>query len=246
MTNQNLLKENPEVSLSGAASCLPLSNRPSMKAVFENPENFQPTAFFDAIENPTTRRILVELFSSLGLIPMCAGDERPEWAKQAWREFWRSSALVPGIEDTTPDAGQNGYTIGLLSHFNPDDAALTCSPDISQLLKFVSELIPEFRQKAAQSAPEEAAAFFDAQKKGHERGEQLSQISQRAKIFMVIAVQWQVVAEYNGTKELFKWLESLGTKEKPFLAPTTDSREIRTICKIIGLNYNSRKGRPPK
>jgi hypothetical protein len=101
------------------------------------------------------------------------------------------------------------------------------------------------REAAAQASPSEAAQFFTAQNKGAQKMSELEQVSQRTKILLVIAVLWEIVAEFKSTGELFQWLRSMQNKGQYLIAPSTDSREIRTICKAIGLRYDNRGGRPP-
>jgi len=63
---------------------------------------------------------------------------------------------------------------------------------------------------------------------------------------MVIAVAWREVAKFKSTAELFRWLQTDGKNHRQFLAPGTDSRDIRNVCKMIGLRYANGGGRPPK
>jgi hypothetical protein len=118
---------------------------------------------------------------------------------------------------------------------------------MSQMFSYILGILPKLREDAAQAPPDEAAKFFNAQKAGKDRADHLGQVSQRAKIFIVIAILWELVASFKSTGELFQWLRSCGgDKGQRLLAPSTDSREIRTVCKIIGLRYESRGGRPSR
>lgn len=236
---QSQKKENrPPESLQNPASAKP----PSMDDLFKNPENYQQSDLLDSLSNPRLRQVMYELFSSIGDIPRSPEDKRPEWAINAWKEFWRSSGLLP---QGGSEASQLGYGVGLVSEVSPD--AFKVSPDMSKMFSHLLEMFPKLRENAAHSPPEQAASFFSAQKAGKKRSDQLGQVSQRTKIFLAIAILWELVAEFKSTAELFQWLRSVGgDKGQTYIAPTTDSREIRTVCKIIGLRYGSRGGRPPK
>jgi len=208
-------------------------------------QDYSPAKFVDSVSNPRTRQVLYELGSSLGDIPKAPDDKRPEWAVNAWKEFWRSLQWMPKKVQESSDIDQIGFGFGIAS--DPRLDSLKASPDLARLFDVLSDLIPKIRSMAAQAPPEEAASFFKAQKDGHERAAQLEQVSQRTKIFVVVAVLWEVVAEFKSTSELFHWLKTAhGEGKQPLLAPGTDSREIRAVCKIIGLRYPARGGRPKK
>jgi hypothetical protein len=233
-------KQPPE---SAKTPFVPLST--SLDGIAETLPDLHPSNFLNTVSNPRTKQILYELGSSTGEIPRAPDDKRPEWAVNAWKEFWRSLQLMPENMQTGPDASQLGYSAGIVSKIQAD--AVKASPDVAKLFGVFSELIPQVRASAAQSPPEEAANFFKAQLKGQERAVQLDQLSQRTKIFLAFAVAWEVIAEFKSTSELFRWLQC-GHKDgkQSFLAPGTDSREIRRVCKILGLQYGSRGGRPRK
>lgn len=214
------------------------------EAAFENPQDYTIAKLIDeGISNERTKEVIYELFSSLGDVPIAPNDKRPEWARQAWREFWRSSALLPDAKHAS-EPKQLGEMMGLLAAI--PTGAVKSPLDLADLHALMARKAPKVRSDAAQFPPKDAADFFNAQKIGQERAAQLTQISQRTKIFFLIAVAWREVAKFESTGELFQWLRSPGKNGKDFLAPSTDSREIRNVCKIIGLRYNSRGGRPSK
>ena len=212
------------------------------EAALENPQAFTPAMLLDAASNQRVKELLYDIFSSIGDVPIAPDDNRPEWVRRAWREFWRSTALFPGEKQS--EAKQLGYLMGFMAGLPSD--GIRGPLDVANLFALLLQKIPKFRSDAAQLPPNEAAEFFTAQKMGQTRAAQFSQISQRTKIFFSIAVAWREVAKFKSTGELFQWLRSQGKDGKDFLVPSTDSREIRNVCKIIGLRYNSRGGRPSK
>ncbi len=82
----------------------------SMDAIFQNPQDFQPSKILDAFSNPRTKQVMYELLSSLGDIQIAVEDNRPDWAKEAWKEFWRSLALMPETTQDTSEARQMSAT----------------------------------------------------------------------------------------------------------------------------------------
>ena len=218
---------------------------PNMDAMFQNPQNYHTSQLLGTFSNPRLKQVMYELFSSLGDIPRSPDDKRPEWAMNAWREFWRSSGVLPQKAETGSGAAQTGFGVRIISEVMPD--TFKASPDMSKMFSHIFGMLPKLREDAAHSSPDEAAKFFNAQKAGKDKADHLGQFSQRTKIFIVIAILWELVASFKSTGELFQWLRSCeGDTGQRLLAPSTDSREIRTVCKIIGLRYESRGGRPPK
>src|SRR5262245_57836807 len=86
-------------------------------------------SFLDSISNPRLKQVLYELYSSLGGMPRSPEDNRPEWALNAWKEFWRSLGLAQVAVEESSEA--TGYRVGVLSHIPPD--ALQASPDIFKM-----------------------------------------------------------------------------------------------------------------
>ena len=118
-----------------------------------------------------------------------------------------------------------------------------------------SDIVGFRRQEAAQLPAAQALDFFTGQRDGEKHmqkmPERAKQMTQRAKIFQAIATQWGEITpgKLNTTRELYEWLcrqnviQPVGQRTGK---GGTDSREIRKVCKIIGLRYSDQQGRPQK
>jgi len=213
-------------------SPIPLSA--SLDSIANDLQAFHPSNLLESESNPRTKQFFYELFSSAGGIPKAADDKRPEWAMNAWKEFWRSLQAMPEKVEADSDAVQVGYSVGVLSEIGP--VAPKTSPALSGLFDIFSNIIPQIRAMAAQSSPAEAADFFNAQKEGQKQLERVLQPTQRAKIFLAFAVAWEVITEFKSTNDLYLWLISEGIIQPPGSESGkggTDSREIRKICQIM-------------
>ena len=216
---------------------------PSIEAILKNPQGYQVSQLFDTFSNRRVARVCYEAASGLGEIPRSSEDKRPEWALEAWKAFARSLGMFS--QDGTHEAKEMGTLVGIFSTLKPDSCA--ASPDISKLFSVSSEMVPQLRILAAQASPTEAADFFSSQKAGQGWFDRMSQLSQRTKIFLLIALAWEAVAECKSAGELFRCLYAeTNDRGQPLLARSTEAREIREICEIIGLRYNNRGGRPPR
>jgi len=137
----------------------------AMKAALENPADFSPLKLLEAVEHPEARKFLTDVYSSFGEIGIEQKSEMPEWARRAWREFWRSTRLLPDAKAS--DAKQTGHALGVLSHIPA--AALQGPFEAAELHALVLKQIPAIKNQAAQLPPEEAAEFFKAQIAGKKR-----------------------------------------------------------------------------
>jgi hypothetical protein len=221
----------------------------NLKPLVEKLQTFQPDTFLSQFKNPRVRQVMYEILSSVGGVPMAPEDKRPEWALNAWRKAFKALGLLAvmtaGPSSADQEANHFGFIIGLFSAFGPEP--LTASADMQKLNSMLADLIPMLRALAAESSPSEAAAFFSAQYEGTQKKAEIEQASQRTKILLFMAVLWEVVVEFKSTGELFQRLRSLKSDDgRYFIAQSTESREIRAICKLIGLRYESRGGRPRK
>jgi len=215
----------------------------TLAALLKSPHEFTPSKLLDAISNERAKQVFSELYSSTGDLTISQDDNLPDWARKAWQEFWRSLALFPDAKHAS-EAKQTGHSLGLLAGLPSD--SLKGPLDLARLHELLLQTIPGIRSEAAQLPHEDAADFFNAQRAGHRRAAQLQQISQRTKIYLLIALAWREVATLKSTSELYQWLCSVGKKGQPLIAAGTDSRDIRYVCKRIGLRYGSRGGRPRK
>jgi hypothetical protein len=169
-----------------------------------------------------------------------SADSRPKWVLNAWKEFWRSLAIIPETGQNNSDFAQVGSIVGLISDLEID--SLQMPEPLEGMIKQVIQRIPQIRILAANSSAKEAKDFFCAQHQGQEKRSLIEQPSQRTKIFVVIAIAWRDIAQLKSTSALYGWLIS-----KKVIQPSgdqtgkggTDSREIRKICKMIGLRYST-------
>jgi hypothetical protein len=199
------------------------------------PEEVLEKLFAKGLERPEARDILAGLVSGMGVK---LGVEVPPWAAKASKRFFESCKLgfVGKSDEVTPK--QAGTIVGLWNG-PPLDNAL--APEIMTALDLVCKLA---KASINDDPPVVARDFHAGRMEAEKIGGILEGLSQRTKIFVLIAINWRKVADFKSTTELWQWL--LSPENKGVIAPSTDSREIRTVCQLIGLKYNSRAGKPRK
>jgi len=155
--------------------------------------------------------------------------EAPEWARRAAKMVF-ACVMPKRTKHNASEEYKVGFGCGRLSG----------EVELRGLKhQLAQDLIRSQRQHAAELPPEKAADFFtglrDGEKFMRELQDRAKEMVQRAKIFRAIAVRWKEVApgKLNSTGELYEWLRS-----QKVIVPGTDSREIRKVCKIIGLRYS--------
>jgi hypothetical protein len=176
---------------------------------------------------------------------MCdTGLDVPEWAKRASQKLFEASGL-----DFMANFGADmnlvqfsrifGKIVGLAekSLKNP-------KPEASIGRKMEKKLAAPFvkfsKSLASEAEPEESEAFFSGRNESEELVEKMQQPTQRTKIYLVIALHWQIVQKFSSTGEFYKWLLSMkDPKGNNLIVPNTDSREIRKICQSIGLEFQN-------
>jgi len=228
----------PDESSQGQPNELPMgksfTESEQFKSLFAALKGYGP---LNALDSDPKNKTFHDWLSGAGAIPVNSDDKRPPWVFRAWNEAFRAVALWP--DESIPDTQLLGHLSGLVSS-SPD--AKQAAEKLSGVIGPLVGLMPKVREMAAQASVEEAAEFFAAQKKAKERAEQAAQMSQRTKIFFAIAGMWEQVAKFKSTTELFNWLCTLKSDDgRSLLAPNTQSREIRKVCKIIGLRYPKSK-----
>ncbi len=182
---------------------------------------------------------MYELFSSLGDVPRTPDDKRPDWAIQAWREFWRTTGIFSQEGTELPDLKSLGSAIGLVTELQVQHELKL--PDAQKLADAVNEAVPHIKEAAAKEPPETAAAFFVGQKNGAEQVSRVIEPSQRAKLLLFIAVLWEEFSAFKSTRELYQWFVTHELIQPPGSLTGkggTDPREIRKICRMIGLRYS--------
>lgn len=170
----------------------------------------------------------------------------PSWAKNAANEFFKCMAPSQN-KRAESEAYQLGWRAGLASKASPliTSSAFRNSP----MFEMATKAIPLLRSSFSQASDDEAANFFVGLDDGGRSIEKLRFSPQRTKIFLFISLAWMEIQELKSTTELYDYLifakviQSLGEFSGK---GGTDSREIRTICKIIGLKYENKGGRPRK
>ena len=199
------------------------------------PEEVLQKLFARGLERPKARDVLAGLVSGLGVQ---LGVEVPSWAAKASERFFESCKLgfVGKTDEVTPK--QAGTVVGLWDGPIPDKGM---SPEIMTALDMVCKLA---KTSINDDPPVVARDFHAGRMEAEKIGGIMEGLPQRAKIFMLVAINWRKVAGFKSTTELWQWL--LSPENKGVIAPSTDSREIRTICQLIGLRYQSRAGKPPK
>ncbi len=113
----------------------------------------------------------------------------------------------------------------------------------------ISEFIEFVKQLANHATPLEAQQFADGRVEASKIDAKMSALQQRGKIYLMIAVGWPKVSKLKSTAELLQWLLSFNEKNNVFIytkAGSDYTREIRAICKSIGLKFNNPGGRPRK
>lgn len=167
----------------------------------------------------------------------------PAWVKQASRKLIESCL---GIETDSTSAEMDmatalpviGKIIGL---FEVIEGA-TNPPRVEKKYRktVLSPALKEIKQFASESNAADAAAFFSARERGSKAAEQVGQMSVRAKIYMAIALNWQIVEKFKSTGELHDWLLTVRSSRGERLIPENlDSRETRKACENIGLQFQN-------
>lgn len=224
----------------------PENNSAKVVAVFEiQPGEMVPPGF-EEFEGMNVKQIIsalapnVKNFAALAaLLPgIELGAEVPHWARNAAQKFWETIGLKfsPGTEPLSPSV--LGKLTGLIEA-NPTfkDERLNSE----RLQKFASEFKNMAKTEAANATPEVSKQFFDGRASHESIRDKVKGLAQRTKVFLVIAVAWQVVQTFKSAGELHRWL----MKEK-VVTSETDAAETRTICRLIELKFREKSGRPAK
>lgn len=162
----------------------------------------------------------------------------PEWAKAASRKFWEGN----GFDFLTAfqgQASQMGKLVRLVE-IAPKNGHSSKAKQAAQAL------VQREKTEAVNSPPEKHFEFAKGRKEAAKILEKVQGMSQRTKIFEIIAACWREVEKFNSTEELYNWLMSLKNPDGEYIiARSTDSREIRKICERIGRKFQN-KWRNPK
>jgi hypothetical protein len=162
----------------------------------------------------------------------------PEWAKAASRGFWEGN----GFDFLTEFQGQEsqiGKMVGLFdlaaNPSKPDQAVQVLSKQAKQGVFAIAKLE---KMEAVNSSPEKHFEFAKGRKEASEIVEKNQGMSQRTKIYGIIAQCWREVEKFESTEDLYLWLMTLKNPDgNCTIIPKTKSREIRKICNIINLKF---------
>src|SRR5581483_2472624 len=202
-----------------------------LKMLGESPEQVIERIFSRPLESPEARDVLAALLSGLHIH---IGVNLPEWVVNASIRFLESSKLdfaaKTQAELTHKDAGK---MVGLWE----SGKAAGGPQEIQKALATFCQIL---KTHVNDDPPEDAKDFHSGRIEAKNIIQATENLTQRAKIFMAIMLQWRKVSSFTSTTELWQWLLSIGDNGRKLIAPSTDSREIRTVCQLIGLRYKSR------
>ena len=171
-------------------------------------------------------------------------SEIPPWVKKVSEKLFESMGLgfllkMNTDQDDTEFSNGVGKIVGLTElSLNPPSPESTPQEKIENsiavpFVKFAKEV-------ASAAKPKDAAAFFNGRNDSEKLKEKISQPAVRAKIYMILALSWQDMGKVKSTGDLYKRLLDVKNEDGNALLPSSlDSREVRKICKDIGLDFNN-------
>jgi hypothetical protein len=209
--------------------------------------------FFDELKNKTHLQMLATMFpkfaealanqdikhieGTAGIFSgfrLDLGVPIPEWAKAASRKFWDGM----GFEFLTTfegQASQIGKLVGLGDIIPKND-------DPSKIERTLEAFSHQAKKEAVNASPEEHFEFAKGRKEAPKIIEKIQGVSQRTKIYAIIAGGWREVEKFESTEDLYLWLMTLKNTDAAAeytIARNTKSREIRKICNRIGLKFHN-------
>jgi hypothetical protein len=145
-----------------------------------------------------------------------------------------------GFRPAHPDEKHAGTLLGLISSMPTDLSLGGNGRGMAPLRAPISpESAKKRRRPRSSSKPDPQLAMV--QMVGETLLAKLQQMPPRAWIFCMLVLRWRQVERFSSASDLFDWLQSFWVEGRPLLAPATDLREIRNICKLIGLRYGKRR-----
>lgn len=194
----------------------------------------------EPLKEPKVRAALAGLLSGLSLD---FGVPVPAWVRQASTTLLESCGLLflsqkAAQEITNADLGK---LVGLW------ETIPNRSSEPTKEARALDFMCAELKRLSCNEPPAAARDFHDGRLKARQIDDKASNPSNRTRILILLLIGWPEVEKLKSSSELWQWLlfqsEADGRKG---IAPGTDSREIRAVCKIIGLRYPNRGGRPRK
>lgn len=162
----------------------------------------------------------------------------PDWAKKASTKAMEAFGLDFIAMLETGQRANVGKVTGLVEIMPPPKNAM---PVAEELKKLGSDFCQFAKTEAANAPAEESKEFFDGRANARKVIERISGSAQRTKVYLLISVAWQLIAEFSSAAELHQWLISENA-----ILPDTDPADTRKVCRSIGLKFPSKPGRPRK
>ncbi len=187
-----------------------------------------------ALPNADTKSLVA---LTAGIMPDSAAD-LPAWAKQASQLALASLGMDFLKDFDSKTLHIVGKTVAL-GRAIPKEQIEMMGIDFEGLFSFAE-------QEALKSEPEKLKQFAEGKIAAKRDEAKCEQPNQRTYAYMMIAARWFEVEKLKSTTQVFDWLLSFNTDKEQNFSPDTDTREIRAICKSIGLKFNNRGGRPRK
>lgn len=228
----------PAAELSTTLQSMPESWDGDLPPGLEHLQRLKPRAWLARlIKVPETIDAQEAMAGFLSGIGLDLGVQVPEWARQASRLFMASVgfAMPSPLADAKP--GEIGRLFGIWEQVaqSPTDAI----PDAAA--SQMAPLMEVMRAEAAKASPAISKQFFDGRAAAPSLEERLTNLPQRAKVYLAVSALWRTVAGLNSAGELHRWL-----LEKEFILPATDPADTRSVCRSIGLRFSGRPGRPSR
>lgn len=212
---------------------------PEMQCLAVSPAKAIAALFPKAAAKPEAWAALAGFFAGIGID---LGEPVPEWAKQASKRFWDATAMsfagkTPA--DLTPE--EVGKLVGLWETTPQDEAVQSVA---SQFLQAMDSFCQSIKKAINDDPPEVARDFHSGRAKAVKVADKASNLQVRSQIFLFIACGWRTVETFKGQAELWRWLTKKDEADKSMVnefAYADPMRELRTVCKLIGLTFRARR-----
>jgi len=243
MSRKRIAKKNPASAANSphAPNAVALETSPEFRWLIESPAEGILKLFPKAKANPKALAALAGLLAGAGAD---FGFTVPEWAKQASIYFWKATGMDFVLKlregaDLKPE--QVGKLVGLWEMIKQEQTVGIFPHRYVQAMESICESI---KVAINDDPPEVARDFHGGRVKAREFTDKTSKLKKRSRIFLFIACGWREVEKFKGQVELWRWLTKKNEVGESMLEEHDYSeplRELRTICKKIGLSF---RGRP--
>ena len=228
--------------LASSAATIPVEVVPPGLEYFAELKNSTPRKYFEEIipelknaGEEQANQLIEALAGALsGFSNFDFGVQVPEWVKTASKKVLELLGIdFNKIESF--DVAEIGKIIGLMESSFKDETPQRFQEASANLSKMS-------RAEAATLNAKEAREFFTELEKGQKIPNKIEYIPKRIKVIAIISMAWRRVETFENAGQLHRWLLEINA----FDGSITDSAETRKICRIIGLKYNTKAGKPPK